>query len=169
MRVTEKVRPNSAEHENCAFRFAAPGLGEPLRDGSRSLPCMECLDRRQRRDFGTHNCTDHLIALNAAHLQRLLRSYVEYYNRSRTHMALLRNAPFPRAPASAPANELVTTPVLGGLHHTYARDLCAGGLRARDCRAGTRARRSMRRRMPQAARVLVGPCRGSVLRRGSED
>lgn len=64
-------------------------------------------------------CTHNLIVLNEAHLERLLWEYVAYYNASRTHMALERNAPLPRAPASAPADELVSTPVLGGLHHTY--------------------------------------------------
>jgi putative transposase len=74
------------------------------------------------RVIGTlrRECTDHLIALNERHLERLLRTYAAYYNASRTHMALERNAPLPRAPARAPAGELLATPVLGGLHHTYA-------------------------------------------------
>jgi hypothetical protein len=36
-------------------------------------------------------------------------------------MALERSAPYPREPAVTPADELVATPVLGGLHHSYRR------------------------------------------------
>jgi putative transposase len=73
------------------------------------------------RVIGTlrRECTDHLIALNERHLDRLLREYVTYYNATRTHMSLQRNAPLPRAPATRPAQELVAAPVLGGLHHRY--------------------------------------------------
>jgi Integrase core domain len=42
-------------------------------------------------------CLDHALILNEAHLRRLLRSYVAYYNRSRPHQALENNSPFPRA------------------------------------------------------------------------
>ena len=41
-------------------------------------------------------CLDHALILNEAHLRRLLRSYVAYYNRSRPHQALENNSPFPR-------------------------------------------------------------------------
>jgi hypothetical protein len=36
-------------------------------------------------------------------------------------MALERKAPLPTAPAVSPVKELASTPVLGGLHHTYRR------------------------------------------------
>jgi putative transposase len=32
-------------------------------------------------------CLDHLITLNAAHLRRVLKAYVEYYNNDRTPCA----------------------------------------------------------------------------------
>ena len=75
------------------------------------------------RVIGTlrRECTDHVLVFHERQLERLLRHYVAYYNSSRTHSALERNAPYPRAPATAPAQELVATPVLGGLHHTYRR------------------------------------------------
>lgn len=40
-------------------------------------------------------CLDHVIALNEAHLLRILRSYLSYYHDSRTHLSLDRNAPNP--------------------------------------------------------------------------
>ncbi|MGE0742944.1 MAG: integrase core domain-containing protein [Hyphomonadaceae bacterium] len=33
-------------------------------------------------------CLDHQIILNATHLRRVLRDYVDYYNFDRTHLAL---------------------------------------------------------------------------------
>ena len=39
----------------------------------------------------------HVIVLNAGHLRRRLRSYLSYYHASRTHLALEKDAPEPRA------------------------------------------------------------------------
>jgi hypothetical protein len=38
-------------------------------------------------------CLDHVIVLNQAHLQCLLKSYFAYYHRSRTHLGLDKDAP----------------------------------------------------------------------------
>jgi hypothetical protein len=74
-----------------------------------------------RSAIGTlrRECTDHLLALNDRHLERLLREFVTPYNSTRTHVSLERNAPLPRAPAAMPATELRAVAVLGGLHHRY--------------------------------------------------
>jgi putative transposase len=40
-------------------------------------------------------CLDHVIIFNAAGLQWVLKEYVEYYERSRTHLALKKDAPAP--------------------------------------------------------------------------
>src|ERR1019366_8655293 len=42
-------------------------------------------------------CLDHVIVLNEASLRKILRSYFRYYERSRTHLALGKDAPEPRA------------------------------------------------------------------------
>jgi hypothetical protein len=36
---------------------------------------------------------DHVIVLNEGHLRRRLRAYLRYYHRSRTHLALQKDAP----------------------------------------------------------------------------
>ena len=38
-------------------------------------------------------CLDRVIVLNEAHLLRIVRSYLDYYHDSRTHLSLDRNAP----------------------------------------------------------------------------
>jgi len=66
-------------------------------------------------------CTDHVIALGEKHLSRLLNEYADYYNTSRTHLSLGRNAPEARTVQTEHLGPVRSTPVLGGLHHRYAR------------------------------------------------
>ncbi|MFQ5830839.1 MAG: integrase core domain-containing protein, partial [Candidatus Methylomirabilia bacterium] len=66
-------------------------------------------------------CLDHVVVLGEAHLRRILDRYLTYYQRSRTHLALAKDAPEPR-PVQPPAlGEIVELPQVGGLHHRYER------------------------------------------------
>ncbi len=64
-------------------------------------------------------CLDHLIVFNAGHLGRILAKYAIYYNEVRTHVSLGKDAPCPRPIERF--GEIVAHPILGGLHHRYAR------------------------------------------------
>jgi transposase InsO family protein len=64
-------------------------------------------------------CLDHVLILNAAHLRRVLRTYADYYNNHRTHLALGKDAPNFRAVETD--GEVISRPMLGGLHHRYGR------------------------------------------------
>ena len=66
-------------------------------------------------------CLDHVIVVNARGLQRVLNAYVEYYLRSRTHLALSKDAPVPRPAASNSDDPILEVPCVGGLHHRYER------------------------------------------------
>jgi transposase InsO family protein len=66
-------------------------------------------------------CLDHVIVFSAGGLQRLLKQYVEYYQRSRTHLALDKDAPVSRAAASSTAGRVIAIPQVGGLQHRYER------------------------------------------------
>ncbi|MFL6798088.1 MAG: integrase core domain-containing protein [Xanthobacteraceae bacterium] len=64
-------------------------------------------------------CVDHVVVLGERHLRHLLQLYLRYYNKTRTHLSLDKDAPIPRA---VEANGcIVSRPVLGGLHHQYMR------------------------------------------------
>jgi putative transposase len=65
---------------------------------------------------------DHVIALNEAHLRRLIRDYVNYYHDDRIHDSLEKDAPNRRAvePKSTANASLISLPRLGGRHHRYA-------------------------------------------------
>src|ERR1700742_422172 len=64
-------------------------------------------------------CLDHIIVLGEAHLRRILQSYARYYNETRTHLALDKDAPLSRTVKRA--GRILCRPILGGLHHEYAR------------------------------------------------
>jgi transposase InsO family protein len=64
-------------------------------------------------------CLDHMIVFGEAHLRRILRGYAGYYNVSRTHRSLNKDASLHRAIERLGA--VVSRPVLGGLHHQYCR------------------------------------------------
>jgi len=64
-------------------------------------------------------CLDHVVIFNERHLRHVLLSYVQYYNLARTHLALDKDAPIARAVQSVGA--IISTPLLGGLHHHYVR------------------------------------------------
>jgi putative transposase len=67
-------------------------------------------------------CLDHCIILNEAHLIRIFKEYIDrYYNPRRTHIGLDKDCPIPR-PVDPPENgNVVSLPILGGLHHRYFR------------------------------------------------
>src|ERR1700737_5472318 len=64
-------------------------------------------------------CVDNVIVLGEAHLLRILKNYADYYNRTRTHLSLEKDAPVSRAGDRPGA--ILCRPILGGLHHRYAR------------------------------------------------
>ena len=66
-------------------------------------------------------CLDHVIVLGEKHLRRILRSYFEYYQESRTHLSLDKDAPSTRAVQPPELGAVVEIPQVGGLHHRYER------------------------------------------------
>jgi len=75
------------------------------------------------RVIGTirRECLDHLIVFNERSLHRQLQAFVEYYHRSRVHLMLNKDAHEPRPIQLPESGRIVSTPVLGGLHHRYER------------------------------------------------
>ena len=51
----------------------------------------------------------------------MLKSYVTYYQRSRTHLALGKDTPEARASDPANSGGIVARPEVGGLHYRYER------------------------------------------------
>ncbi len=73
-------------------------------------------------------CLDHLLVVNAGHLERILRSYAQHYNGHRPHQGLCQEIPVPTSHSlespAAPAlpmhrHHILRHDRLGGLIHEY--------------------------------------------------
>ena len=64
-------------------------------------------------------CLDHVLIFGERHLRRILALYSSYYNQTRTHLALRKDAPLRRAVQGS--GTIIATPILFGLHHHYGR------------------------------------------------
>jgi transposase InsO family protein len=75
------------------------------------------------RVIGTlrRECLDHVIVLGQAHLRRIVRQYLRYYHQTRSHLALEKDAPEPRAVQPPEDGDVIEIPEVGGLHHRYER------------------------------------------------
>jgi len=77
-------------------------------------PYVERLIETLRRE-----CLDHVLIFGERRLRRVLALYSLYYNETRTHLGLAKDAPIRRA--VQPFGSIVIAPTLSGLHHSYAR------------------------------------------------
>jgi transposase InsO family protein len=66
-------------------------------------------------------CLDYVIVLNAQHLRQILSDYRAYYHEDRTHRSLDQDCPFSRPVEPPDKGNIIELPLLGGLHHRYAR------------------------------------------------
>jgi integrase-like protein len=58
---------------------------------------------------------DHIVVLGEMHLRRVLKSYARYYNETRTHRSLDKDAPISRPVQRV--GIIMSHALLGGLHH----------------------------------------------------
>ena len=79
-------------------------------------PYVERLIGSVRRE-----CLDHVIVWNERSLRRTLERYFAYYQRSRTNLALAKDAPESRVVEKPERGRVVAIPQVGGLHHRYQR------------------------------------------------
>src|SRR6266699_3811488 len=114
---TYLVRDNDRAYGQ-AFTNRVRAMG--LRDRPISLrspwqnPYAERLIGTLRRD-----CLDHVLIFGERHLRRILTLYSVYYNETRTHLGLGKDAPQPRPIQRC--GTLLATPILSGLHNRYWR------------------------------------------------
>src|SRR5712691_13088319 len=96
-----------------------------MRPAGRADQCpqlgVERTQRARRFLIGTlrRECLDHVLIYGERHLRRVLTLYSLYYNETRTHLGLGKDAPLRRSVQRS--GTIVTTPILSGLHHRYAR------------------------------------------------
>jgi len=66
-------------------------------------------------------CLDHVMIFSEQGLRRVLRLYCEYYEKSRTHLGLAKDAPISRPIQPPSLGKVIELPQVGGLHHRYER------------------------------------------------
>ena len=116
------IRDNDAQY-GPHFTAVAAGSGiavlrTPIQAPRANAICERLLGSVRRE------CLDHPLILGEQHLRRLLIAYVTYFNQSRPHQGIQQQVPDPETTqviASGNAGNVVSFPVLGGLHHEYRR------------------------------------------------
>jgi len=115
------IRDNDRKYGSAFARVAAGSritvLRTPVRAPQANATCERFLGSVRRE------CLDHVLVLGEAHLRRVLREYVAYFNTARQHQGVGQAIPAvpEAAPAACPSGPIVSIPVLGGLHHAYRR------------------------------------------------
>src|SRR5215216_3777164 len=116
------IRDNDRTYGPAFARVAAATGIEELRMAYRAprenATCERFLGSVRRE------CLDHLLVLGEAHLRRILREYVAYYNTARPHQGLQQRMPDGaegRSLRPEAGGTVRAVPVLGGLHHAYVR------------------------------------------------
>jgi transposase InsO family protein len=86
-------------------------------ESPRQNPYIERMVGTLRREL-----FNHVIVLNQRHLEYLLREYLaQYYHVARPHQGLKGETPIGQQERPIATGELISVPVLGGLHHRYYR------------------------------------------------
>ena len=88
------------------------------RAGLQDSPWQNCFAERLIGSI-RRECLDQFVILGEAHLRRILGAYAAYYNVSRTHRSLEKDAPFSRPVQRT--GSIHSHAILGGLHHHYVR------------------------------------------------
>jgi putative transposase len=116
------IRDRDSKYGPTFARVAASSriavLRTPLRAPQANATCERFLGSVRRE------CLDHVLVLGDAHLRRVLREYLVYFNSARPHQGAQQRIPDgPVGPVvrRETGGKIQATPVLGGLHHTYRR------------------------------------------------
>ena len=98
------------------FGARCKGLGTQTLLSPVRAPTANAIAERVVGTF-RRECLDHLIIIDEKHLSAVLQEFVSYYNEERPHRTLRLETPF--GSAFPKGGQIRSTPVLGGLHHTY--------------------------------------------------
>ena len=116
------IRDNDRKFGQHFARVAATSgikvLRTPYRTPRANAVCERFLGSVRRE------CLDHFLIFHERQLHRLLKAYVLYFNQARPHQGLGQRIPDLPVHAALPSNQpdqVLSVPVLGGLHHDYRR------------------------------------------------
>ena len=114
------IRDNDRKY-GASFNRVAAGIGiemlkTPYRAPRANAICERFLGSLRRE------CLDYFLILGEKHLYRVVKEYKQYFNRTRPHQGIEQRIPCqPERLETPPTNRnLVSRPVLSGLHHDYS-------------------------------------------------
>jgi putative transposase len=70
---------------------------------------------------------NHVVIFSEDHLRRLMKEYIDYYNKDRCHLSLNRDSPLSRKIQQKPfkSTKVISISKLGGLQYWYERKKAA--------------------------------------------
>jgi transposase InsO family protein len=111
--IHDRDRVYGADFATRLARLGIQSVRTPVQ-APRANAIGERVARTLRRE-----CLDHVLPLCEQHLRAVLTEFVTYYNQDRPHRSLGLETPAVRR--RLVDGEVVSRPVLGGLHHVYER------------------------------------------------
>jgi putative transposase len=114
------IRDNDSKFGTCFARVASTSSIEILKTPYHA-PRANAICERYMRSV-RQECLDHLLILHEKQLQRVLNTYVMYFNQARPHQGIQHQIPDPSGSARSShhaGNKVSALPVMGGLHHDY--------------------------------------------------
>ncbi len=111
------IRDNDCKYGS-AFDIVAEASGTevirtPFRSPLANSVCERFIGSARRE------CLDHMLIFGERQLQRIVQAFVDYFNRSRPHQGIGQGIPC--GPPVQGTGEIISVPVLNGLHHEYRR------------------------------------------------
>jgi len=115
--IRDNDRKFGASFSPVAFGAGIDVLRTPYRAPNANATCERFLGSLQRE------CLDHFIILSERHLYRIVKEYTRYFNYARPHQGIDQQIPChtPCPDMSAADGQVVSFPVLSGLHNDYQR------------------------------------------------
>jgi len=115
--IRDNDRKYGASFSRVAFGAGIDVLRTPYRAPKANAICERFLGSIQRE------CLDHFIILSGRHMYRIVKDYTHYFNDSRPHQGIDQQIPSLSVCSDMPSakGQVVSIPVVGGLHHDYHR------------------------------------------------
>jgi putative transposase len=113
------IRDNDSKYGS-SFALIAAGTGIKVLRTPYGAPKANAICERFLGSV-RRECLDHFLILSERHLYRVMKEYRRYFNHARPHQGIGQTIPCPSVPTAEPqkGGELISHPVLGGLHHDY--------------------------------------------------
>jgi transposase InsO family protein len=119
------IRDNDNKYGS-AFARVADGSGIKVLPTPYQAPQANAICERFLGSI-RRECLDFFLILSEQHLRKIMKQYQAYFNYARPHQGINQRIPCPaqQSEEQASRGDIISQPVLGGLHHDYQRRAAA--------------------------------------------